>query len=126
MAAGVLAGELALDLHLIDLSAVLSKYVGETEKNLRRIFEDAEEGAILLFDEADALFGKRTDFADGHDRYANIEVSYLLERMDAYQGLASESGRPSRLTQRARRARRGPRPSRPIRTARLSTTARAA
>ena len=66
----------------------MSKYIGETEKNLRRIFEAAEEGAILLFDEADALFGKRTDVKDSHDRYANIEVSYLLERMDAYQGLA--------------------------------------
>ena len=87
MAAEVLAGELELDLYLIDLSGVVSKYIGETEKNLRRIFEAAEEGAIL-FDEADALFGKRTDVKDSHDRYANIEVSYLLERMDAYQGLA--------------------------------------
>lgn len=89
MAAEVLAGELRLDLYRIDLSAVVSKYIGETEKNLRRIFDAAEEGgAILLFDEADALFGKRSEVKDSHDRYANIEVSYLLQRMEAYQGLA--------------------------------------
>ncbi|HYA99639.1 MAG TPA: ATP-binding protein, partial [Ktedonobacteraceae bacterium] len=89
MAAEVLAGELQLDLYRIDLSAVVSKYIGETEKNLRRIFDAAEEGgAILLFDEADALFGKRSEVKDSHDRYANIEVSYLLQRMEAYQGLA--------------------------------------
>jgi hypothetical protein len=89
MAAEVLAGELALDLYRIDLSAVVSKYIGETEKNLRRIFDSAEgSGAILLFDEADALFGKRTEVRDSHDRYANIEISYLLQRMEAYRGLA--------------------------------------
>ena len=89
MAAEVLADELHLDLYRIDLSAVVSKYIGETEKNLRRIFDAAEEGgAILLFDEADALFGKRSEVKDSHDRYANIEVSYLLQRMEAYQGLA--------------------------------------
>ena len=89
MAAEVLANELALDLYRIDLSAVVSKYIGETEKNLRRVFDTAEEtGAILLFDEADALFGKRTEVKDSHDRYANIEVSYLLQRMEAYAGLA--------------------------------------
>lgn len=89
MAAEVLAGELHLDLYRIDLSMVVSKYIGETEKNLRRIFDAAEEGgAILLFDEADALFGKRSEVKDSHDRYANIEVSYLLQRMEAYQGLA--------------------------------------
>jgi predicted nucleic acid-binding protein len=89
MAAEVLAGELALDLYRIDLSAVVSKYIGETEKNLRQVFDAAEEGgALLLFDEADALFGKRSDVKDSHDRYANIEVSYLLQRMEAYQGLA--------------------------------------
>jgi hypothetical protein len=89
MAAEVLATELRLDLHRIDLSAVVSKYIGETEKNLRRVFDAAEEGgAILLFDEADALFGKRTEVKDSHDRYANIEVSYLLQRMEAYRGLA--------------------------------------
>ena len=89
MAAEVLATELELELYRIDLSAVVSKYIGETEKNLRRVFDAAEEsGAILLFDEADALFGKRSEVKDSHDRYANIEVSYLLQRMEAYRGLA--------------------------------------
>lgn len=89
MAAEVLANELRLDLYRIDLSQVVSKYIGETEKNLRRVFDVAEEsGAILLFDEADALFGKRSEIKDSHDRYANIEVSYLLQRMEAYRGLA--------------------------------------
>ncbi len=89
MAAEVLANELQLDLYRIDLSAVVSKYIGETEKNLRRVFDAAEAGgAILLFDEADALFGKRSEVKDSHDRYANIEVSYLLQRMEAYRGLA--------------------------------------
>ncbi len=89
MAAEVLAHELRLDLYRIDLSSVVSKYIGETEKNLRRVFDAAEEGgAILLFDEADALFGKRSEVKDSHDRYANIEVSYLLQRMEAYRGLA--------------------------------------
>ena len=89
MAAEVLASDLRLDLYRIDLSQVVSKYIGETEKNLRRVFDAAEEGgAILLFDEADALFGKRSEVKDSHDRYANIEVSYLLQRMEAYRGLA--------------------------------------
>jgi hypothetical protein len=89
LAAEVLANELRLDLYRIDLSQVVSKYIGETEKNLRRVFDAAEEGgAILLFDEADALFGKRSEVKDSHDRYANIEVSYLLQRMEAYRGLA--------------------------------------
>jgi hypothetical protein len=89
MAAEVLADELQLDLYRIDLSSVVSKYIGETERNLRRVFDAAEEGgAILLFDEADALFGKRSEVKDSHDRYANIEVSYLLQRMEAYRGLA--------------------------------------
>ncbi|HEX9867629.1 MAG TPA: ATP-binding protein [Candidatus Tectomicrobia bacterium] len=89
MAAEVLANELRLDLYCIDLSQVVSKYIGETEKNLRRVFDAAEEGgAILLFDEADALFGKRSEVKDSHDRYANIEISYLLQRMEAYRGLA--------------------------------------
>lgn len=89
MAAEVLANELELDLYRIDLSQVVSKYIGETEKNLRRVFDAAEEGgAILLFDEADAIFGKRSEVKDSHDRYANIEVSYLLQRMEAYSGLA--------------------------------------
>jgi SpoVK/Ycf46/Vps4 family AAA+-type ATPase len=88
-AAEILARELRLDLYRIDLSAVVSKYIGETEKNLRRLFDAADEGgAILLFDEADALFGKRSEVKDSHDRYANIEVSYLLQRMEAYRGLA--------------------------------------
>jgi hypothetical protein len=89
MAGEVLANELRLDLYRIDLSQVVSKYIGETEKNLRRVFNAAEEGAsILLFDEADALFGKRSEVKDSHDRYANIEISYLLQRMEAYRGLA--------------------------------------
>jgi SpoVK/Ycf46/Vps4 family AAA+-type ATPase len=88
-AAEVMAKELNLDLYRIDLSSVVSKYIGETEKNLRRVFDAAEGGgAILLFDEADALFGKRSDVKDSHDRHANIEVSYLLQRMEAYRGLA--------------------------------------
>jgi len=89
LAAEVLAGDLALDLYRIDLSQVVSKYIGETEKNLARIFAAAEDGgAILLFDEADALFGKRSEVKDSHDRYANVEVSYLLQKMEAYRGLA--------------------------------------
>ena len=89
MTAEVLASELRLDLYRIDLSQVVSKYIGETEKNLRRVFDAAEAGgAILLFDEADALFGKRSEVKDSHDRYANIEISYLLQRMEGYRGLA--------------------------------------
>jgi ATPase family associated with various cellular activities (AAA)/Winged helix domain, variant len=89
MAAEVLARELELDLYRVDLSETVSKYIGETEKNLRQIFDAAEESSvILLFDEADALFGKRGDVKDSHDRYANIEVSYLLQRMESYRGLA--------------------------------------
>ncbi|WP_446870771.1 ATP-binding protein [Phormidesmis sp. 146-12] len=89
MAAEVLAQTLKLDLYRIDLSAVVSKYIGETEKNLGRVFDAAESGSvILLFDEADALFGKRSEVKDSHDRYANMEVSYLLQRMETYQGLA--------------------------------------
>jgi len=89
MAAEVIANELRLNLYRIDLSAVVSKYIGETEKNLRRLFDAAEDGgAILFFDEADALFGKRSEVKDSHDRYANIEINYLLQRMEAYGGLA--------------------------------------
>ncbi|GJQ57400.1 MAG: ATP-binding protein [Candidatus Scalindua sp. AMX11] len=89
MASEVLANELHLDLYRIDLSQVVNKYIGETEKNLSCVFDEAEKGgAILLFDEADALFGKRSDVKDSHDRYANIEVSYLLQRMESYRGLA--------------------------------------
>jgi hypothetical protein len=89
MAAEVIANELDLALYRIDLSAVVSKYIGETEKNLRRLFDAAEQGgAILFFDEADALFGKRSEVKDSHDRYANIEINYLLQRMEAFSGLA--------------------------------------
>ncbi len=89
LGAEVLAHRLRLDLYRIDLSSVVSKYIGETEKNLRRVFDAAEQGGvILLFDEADALFGKRSEVKDARDRYANIEVSYLLQRMESYPGLA--------------------------------------
>jgi hypothetical protein len=89
LAAEVLAAELRLDLYRIDLSRVVSKYIGETEKNLSRVFDAAERGAaILLFDEAEALFGRRGEVRDSNDRYANMEVAYLLQRMEAYRGLA--------------------------------------
>jgi SpoVK/Ycf46/Vps4 family AAA+-type ATPase len=89
MAAEVIASDLRLDLYRIDLAGVVSKYIGETEKNLRRLFDAAESGgAILFFDEADALFGKRSEVKDSHDRYANIEINYLLQRMEAFRGLA--------------------------------------
>lgn len=88
-AAEVLAGELGLDLYRIDLSSVTSKYIGETEKNLKRVFDAADEGgAILLFDEADSVFGKRGDAQSSNDRYANLTTNYLLQRMEAYRGLA--------------------------------------
>jgi SpoVK/Ycf46/Vps4 family AAA+-type ATPase len=87
MAAQVLAGELGLDIFRVDLATVVSKYIGETEKNLEKIFGAADgSNAILFFDEADALFGKRSEVGDSHDRYANIEVAYLLQRMEAYPG----------------------------------------
>jgi hypothetical protein len=89
MAAEVIANDLNLSLYKIDLSTVVSKYIGETEKNLRRLFDAAEDGgAILFFDEADALFGKRSEVRDSHDRYANIEINYLLQRIESYRGLA--------------------------------------
>jgi len=89
MAAECIANELQLDLYRIDLSAVVSKYIGETPKNLRQLFDAAERGgAILFFDEADALFGKRSEVRDSHDRYANIEINYLLQRIESYRGLA--------------------------------------
>ena len=89
MAAEVIAHQLRLDLYRIDLSQVVSKYIGETEKNLDRIFNAAENSnAILFFDEADALFGKRSEVRDSHDRYANIEISYLLQKMEEYQGIS--------------------------------------
>jgi AAA+ superfamily predicted ATPase len=88
MAAEVVAAKLGLDLYKIDLSTVVSKYIGETEKNLERIFQEAENSnAILFFDEADAIFGKRSEVKDAHDRYANIEISYLLQRMEMYDGV---------------------------------------
>ncbi|MCA9957909.1 MAG: ATP-binding protein, partial [Anaerolineales bacterium] len=88
MAADIMAHELGLDLYKIDLSSLVSKYIGETEKNLNRIFtEAATSNAILFFDEADAIFGKRSEVKDSHDRYANIEISYLLQRMETYDGV---------------------------------------
>jgi SpoVK/Ycf46/Vps4 family AAA+-type ATPase len=87
MAAEVIAGDVGLDLYRVDLASVVSKYIGETEKNLARVFDAAEaSNAILLFDEADALFGKRSEVSDAHDRYANVEVAYLLQRVEAYDG----------------------------------------
>jgi hypothetical protein len=89
LAAEAIANEARLDLYRIDLASVVSKYIGETEKNLSRLFDAAEHsGAVLLFDEADALFGKRSEVKDSHDRYANIEVAYLLQRIESYRGLA--------------------------------------
>jgi SpoVK/Ycf46/Vps4 family AAA+-type ATPase len=88
MAAEAIARRLDLALFRVDLAALVSTYIGETEKNIDRVFDAAEgTGAMLFFDEADALFGKRTDLKDSHDRYANIEVAYLLKRMEAYSGL---------------------------------------
>ncbi|MBX3158042.1 MAG: ATP-binding protein [Deltaproteobacteria bacterium] len=88
LAASIIAGELGLDLFQIDLAAVVSKWIGETEKHLSRIFDEAERGnAVLFFDEADALFGKRTELRDAHDRYANLETSYLLQRIESYEGV---------------------------------------
>jgi SpoVK/Ycf46/Vps4 family AAA+-type ATPase len=88
MAAEVIAGELSLELYKIDVSQIVSKYIGETEKNLSQIFKEAEtSNAILFFDEADALFGKRSEVKDAHDRYANVETSYLLQKMEEYTGI---------------------------------------
>jgi SpoVK/Ycf46/Vps4 family AAA+-type ATPase len=89
MAAEVLAVRLDLPMYRIDLSQVVNKYIGETEKNLKRVFDAADRSdTLLFFDEADALFGRRTEVKDAHDRYANLEVSYLLERMERFKGLA--------------------------------------
>lgn len=89
MTAEIIAGELGLDLYRVDLSAVVNKYIGETEKHLRRLFDEFEScGAILFFDECDALFGKRSEVKDSHDRYANIEINYLLQRLETYRGVA--------------------------------------
>jgi SpoVK/Ycf46/Vps4 family AAA+-type ATPase len=89
MAAEVVAGELRLPLFRIDLARVVGKWIGETEKNLERVFEASEDSnAILFFDEADALFGRRSEVKDSHDRYANLEISYLLQKMEGYDGVA--------------------------------------
>jgi hypothetical protein len=89
LAAEVVAGELGLDLYVVELSALVDKYVGETEKNLERIFQQADRvNAVLLFDEADAVFGKRSETKDAHDRYANMESSYLLQRLESFDGVA--------------------------------------
>jgi SpoVK/Ycf46/Vps4 family AAA+-type ATPase len=89
LAAEVIANELKRDLYHIDLSAMAGKYIGETEKNLSRLFDAADgSGAILFFDEADALFGRRSEVRDSHDRYANIEINYLLQRIESFQGLS--------------------------------------
>ena len=89
LAAEAIANAVELDLYRVDLAMLVSKYIGETEKNLKTLFDAAEtSGAVLLFDEADALFGKRSEVRDSHDRYANIEVAYLLQRIEAYRGLA--------------------------------------
>jgi SpoVK/Ycf46/Vps4 family AAA+-type ATPase len=88
LAAGVIAGALGLDLYCVDLALVVSKYIGETQKNLDRIFAAAADAnAVLLFDEAEALFGARSEVRDAHDRYANIEVAYLLQKMEAHDGI---------------------------------------
>jgi SpoVK/Ycf46/Vps4 family AAA+-type ATPase len=88
LAAEVIAGRAGLDLYKVDLAGVVSKYIGETERNLARVFDEAQNcHAILFFDEADALFGKRSEVSDAHDRYANIEVAYLLQRLERYEGL---------------------------------------
>jgi SpoVK/Ycf46/Vps4 family AAA+-type ATPase len=89
IAAEVIAGGLKRDLYRVDLSKIVSKYIGETEKNLSRLFNAAESaGVILFFDEAEALFGKRSEVKDAHDRYANLEISYLLQRLESFNGLA--------------------------------------
>src|SRR5207244_11184578 len=89
MSAEVVAAELGLDLYVVDLASVVDKYVGQTEKNLERIFtEAAGVNGVLLFDEADAIFGKRSEVRDAHDRYANMESAFLLQRMETFDGLA--------------------------------------
>jgi SpoVK/Ycf46/Vps4 family AAA+-type ATPase len=89
LVAGVIARELGLDLYQVDLSKVMSKWIGETERNLSQIFDAAEDGqVVLLFDEADSLFAKRTEVRSSNDRYANLEVNYLLQRLDQFEGIA--------------------------------------
>ena len=105
------AGEiLALDVLRVDLSRVVGKFIGETEKNLNRVFAEAKRtGAILFFDEAEALFGKRTEVHDSHDRYANVQVALLLRRMEGYAGIAVLTTKPRRaIDEAARRRRRRP------------------
>jgi SpoVK/Ycf46/Vps4 family AAA+-type ATPase len=108
VAAEILAAHFGLGLYRIDLARLVSKYVGETEKNLDRVFDAAEgSGAILFFDEADALFGKQTEVKNGHDRYANVEINYLLQRMEDYAGLSilamnRRRALPARLLRRLR------------------------
>ena len=88
MAAEIIGSALKFDVYRIDLSMVVSKYIGETEKNLKKIFEDTEDmNVVLFFDEVDALFGKRSEVKDAHDRYANIEVNYLLQKMEEHEGI---------------------------------------
>jgi SpoVK/Ycf46/Vps4 family AAA+-type ATPase len=100
MAAAIIAGELDLDLYKIDLCMLVSKYIGETEKNLSTLFSAAElEGSLLFFDEADALFGKRSQVKDSHDRYSNIEINYLLQRLEAFHGLAIIATAPIKIDQ---------------------------
>ena len=95
MSAEVVAGDLGLDLYVIDLSTVVDKYIGETEKNLDRIFTEADRvNGVLLFDEADALFGKRSEVKDARDRYANVEVAYLLQRMERFDGARDPDDEP--------------------------------
>ena len=89
MVAGIIARELGLDLYRVDVSRLVSKWIGETEKNLAEIFDAVDDGqAIILFDEADSLFGKRTEVKSSNDRYANLEVNYLLQRIDSFEGIA--------------------------------------
>ncbi|MFN3240622.1 MAG: ATP-binding protein [Planctomycetota bacterium] len=121
MAGGILGKELDLPVYRVDLSSVVSKYIGETEKHLRRVFDAAEAGgAVLLFDEADALFGKRSAVTSSHDRHANIEVSYLLQRLEAYSGIAilttnHEDDLDEAFKRRIRSIVRFPRPGKPLR-----------
>ena len=96
MSAEVIAADLGLDLYVVNLATVVDKYIGETEKNLDRIFAEADDvNGVLLFDEADALFGQRSEVRDSHDRYANIEVAYLLQRMETFDGLADPVDQPA-------------------------------
>jgi len=107
-AAEVIAGDLKRDLYRVDLNKIVSKYIGETEKNLNRLFDAAESaGAVLFFDEAEALFGKRSEVKDAHDRYANLEINYLLQRLESFNGLVilaanNEEDTPEKFRRRVR------------------------